>query len=194
MTVPTAAFLSTCQEFITGKVLDAGCGSKPYKRMFPRCEWVGVDTRPVGDVQADIHQLPFEDDSFDSVLCTEVLSECSWPQVVMKELARVLKPGGYIVVSTPNTTAEDESAFFTIKLAGMKALMEMAGLQGVKIGVEGRLFKQEWQDFSRYSKYGMGQPEDLEGWLRQMDERYPSVTIAVARKENGDVELDDPQG
>jgi len=192
LSMPTAAFLTTC-DFVGGRVLDAGCGSKPYKRLFPGCDWVGLDVRPVGDVEGDIHELPFPDEEFDCVICTEVLHLCAWPQVAMKQMARVLKPGGYIIVTVPNTSEEDEATLFNIKLRGLTVLLEMGGFSGVQIGTEGRLFKQEWQDFSRYTKYGVSQPPDIEGWLKQMDTRYPSVTIAVARKESH-VDVDDAQG
>jgi SAM-dependent methyltransferase len=189
LSMPTAAYLSSCP-YVVGKVLDAGCGSKPYKRLFPDCEWVGMDARPVGDVGGDVHEIPFPDSSFDTVLCTEVLQLCSWPQVAMKEMARVLKDGGCLVLTVPNTAAEDNESLWSIKVRGVDSLVSMTGLKGVQIGAEGRLFKQEWTDYSRHFKYGISQPKDLEGWLTQMDTRYPSVTIAVARKEteDGDVE------
>src|SRR5699024_10276075 len=48
--------------------------------------------------QADIHQLPFADDTFDVVFCHQVLHHVADPQVVLQELQRVTKPGGILAV------------------------------------------------------------------------------------------------
>lgn len=61
----------------------------------------GLDTfsySPSIDV-GDMHQLPYEDDEFDSILCAWTLSYSSEPAVAGREIARVLKPGGYAVLS-----------------------------------------------------------------------------------------------
>lgn len=50
--------------------------------------------------QGNIYQLPYEDNSFDLVLCTEVLEHLDKPQVGLKELVRVSKK--YLVISVPN--------------------------------------------------------------------------------------------
>jgi 2-polyprenyl-3-methyl-5-hydroxy-6-metoxy-1,4-benzoquinol methylase len=55
------------------------------------------------DVVSDIHALAavFELESFDFVLCTDVLEHVSWPWVAARELAGVLKPGGTLLLTTP---------------------------------------------------------------------------------------------
>lgn len=53
-------------------------------------------------VAGDAEKLPFADDSFDSVLCTEVIEHLPRPQIAIDEMFRVLKPGGLAVISTPN--------------------------------------------------------------------------------------------
>jgi len=56
----------------------------------------------------DIHrgnldaELPFADRSFDYVTCLEGLEHIENPQQAMREFARVLKPGGHVIVSVPN--------------------------------------------------------------------------------------------
>ena len=62
---------------IGGKVLDVGCGSKPYRELFSATEYVGLDVEQSGhdhrhedvDVLYDGKTFPFPDGSFDSVVC-----------------------------------------------------------------------------------------------------------------------------
>lgn len=53
------------------------------------------------DVVGDIHALPFPDDSQDAIICIAVLEHVEDPIKAMKEMYRVLKPGGYCFVYVP---------------------------------------------------------------------------------------------
>jgi predicted SAM-dependent methyltransferase len=69
---------------------------------------------PIADVKADICHLPFEDDSYDVILCNHVLEHILDDEKAMKELYRVLKPGGWGVFQIPQdlkreTTFEDNT-------------------------------------------------------------------------------------
>ena len=102
-----------------GKLLDAGCGpafiAKELERT--RCAYWGLDGSPhmltlaaqhlppeaaarlaIGDVQ----HVPYPDGFFDSVLCIGVIERTRDDRAVLRELLRVLKPGGTLVVSFPN--------------------------------------------------------------------------------------------
>jgi len=59
---------------------------------------IGLDARQIEDAAA----LPFADGEFDAVLCLEVLEHVFFPAQVVSEMVRVLKPGGYLIVTTPN--------------------------------------------------------------------------------------------
>src|SRR6478672_1516868 len=84
-----------------GRLLDLGAGSKPYAPLyeshFADCTSVDVPHSPHDtdrvDVMAWAHDLPFGDESFDVVLCTEVLEHCPDPPAVMREVSRVLRSG-----------------------------------------------------------------------------------------------------
>ncbi|MBS1964858.1 MAG: glycosyltransferase [Chloroflexi bacterium SZAS-1] len=98
-------------------VLDCGCGMGVYMMMMSRLrnlnivgvdgdvgrlEWAereGVDARLS---RVDIHTLPFADASFDKVLMTEVLEHIAEDRVAMREVFRVLKPGGTLALSVPH--------------------------------------------------------------------------------------------
>ena len=90
---------------LEGRVLDVGCGDKPYERWFAKARgYVGVDVSPGARVDHVIERAvpwPFPDESFDVVLCTQVLEHVSDLAHVLHELDRVLRPGGTLVVTVP---------------------------------------------------------------------------------------------
>lgn len=96
-----------------GKLLDVGCGKMPYKDYVLQHaaiqEYVGLDIedalsydhaiRP--DVTWDGRTMPFEEASFTCAFATEVLEHCPEPEIVLKEVYRVLKPGGVFFFTVP---------------------------------------------------------------------------------------------
>jgi SAM-dependent methyltransferase len=85
------------------RILDVGCGDRPYDALFPSAsEIVGFD-RP-GNAHADVHgeieAIPVEDASFDVVLCLQVLEHVPDPAAAVRELRRVVKPGGRVLATT----------------------------------------------------------------------------------------------
>lgn len=84
------------------RVLDVGCGVKPYYPFFAGAsEYVGVDVEnPAADLQATADALPVGDASYDLVLCTQVLEHSEDPGQVVRELRRVAAPGGRVLAST----------------------------------------------------------------------------------------------
>lgn len=86
------------------RVLDVGCGVKPYFPFFAGRvdEYVGVDIgdNPAADVAGTVEDLPLPDGSFDLVLCTQVLEHCDDPAAAVRELRRVTAPGGRVLAST----------------------------------------------------------------------------------------------
>jgi SAM-dependent methyltransferase len=85
------------------RVLDVGCGVKPYYPFFATAaEYVGVDVQenPNADLTGAVEALPVGDDSFDIVLCTQVLEHVDDPARAVRELHRVTAPGGRVLAST----------------------------------------------------------------------------------------------
>lgn len=96
---------------LSGKVLDVGCGQSPYRHLLgPGAEYVGMDfegsshfayEREPDVTYFDGVHFPLEDASIDHVICTEVLEHCPDPMVIVREIHRVLRPGGTGAVTVP---------------------------------------------------------------------------------------------
>lgn len=88
-----------------GKVLDIGCGEKPYKKFLGEgsryfgMEYQGNSHKP--DVFGDASRLPFKDMAFDAVLFNEVIEHIPDPDKGLEEIYRVLKKGGRLFLTTP---------------------------------------------------------------------------------------------
>ena len=95
---------------LTGKLLDFGCGSKPYQSLFINAsEYIGLDYEGEGhshkdeqvDVLYDGRHIPFPDNSFDSVFSSEVMEHLFNPDEMLPEINRVMKPGAKILITCP---------------------------------------------------------------------------------------------
>src|SRR4051812_8914731 len=92
------------------RVLDVGAGIGQYRSLFAHCEYhahdfaMERDTRgrytPL-DYESDITAIPVPDASYDVVLCTEVLEHVPDPVAAIREMSRVLRPGGRLLLSAP---------------------------------------------------------------------------------------------
>jgi SAM-dependent methyltransferase len=96
---------------VRGKVLDVGCGQNPYKHLLTsgKTEYYGIDIVESGQfgyhnfksLKFDGKRIPFTDEQFDYVLCTEVLEHVEEPQKLVDEIYRVLKSGAAGVITVP---------------------------------------------------------------------------------------------
>jgi SAM-dependent methyltransferase len=91
------------------RVLDVGCGQKPYEPLFSpfTASYVGVDPveNPRAELRGPVEKLPVEDASYDVVLCIQVLEHCDDPSQAVRELRRVTAPGGRVLASTHGVMA-----------------------------------------------------------------------------------------
>jgi SAM-dependent methyltransferase len=106
--------IQTSARYARGRLLDVGCGDKPYERLFaPHIdEYIGVEYQDTYAQSANARKgkadfvysgdrLPFGDASFDTVLCSQVGEHVPDPRAFFKDLARVLKPSGRLIVTVP---------------------------------------------------------------------------------------------
>jgi len=129
-----------------GAILDIGCGVKPYEPLLsaPGDRWLGTDNPPtmqvsyghltLADVFADCQQLPFRDSVFDTVVCTQVLEHVAEPQRLMREIARVMRPGGILLLTAPMLWPlhEEPYDFYRYTRHGLRMLVNAAGLTVVR--------------------------------------------------------------
>ena len=122
---------------LKGRLLDVGCGSMPYRSLFSVDEYIGLDidsdsSRDAGvaDYFYEGNEFPFEDYSFDSILCNQVLEHVFNPDEFIGEVARVLKPGGKLLLSVPFVWDEHEQPYDYARYSsfGLRALLEKQGL------------------------------------------------------------------
>jgi SAM-dependent methyltransferase len=92
------------------RVLDVGAGIGQYRPLFAHCRYetqdFGQEPATIGtytplDYQSDITAIPVADGSFDAVVCTEVLEHVPHPVEALKEMARILRPGGHLFLTAP---------------------------------------------------------------------------------------------
>lgn len=64
---------------------------------------------PIADIHMDIHDIPFEENTFDVVFCNHVLEHVNDDQQCMRELCRVLKPGGMAIMQVPYIPGQEKT-------------------------------------------------------------------------------------
>ena len=100
--------LTTACASLTGLVLDLGGERRSRRGRFrpptgSKLRWLCLNTYPEAwpDVQADVEAVPCSDSCADAIVCTEVLEHVLRPQQVIGECARLLRPGGHLILSMP---------------------------------------------------------------------------------------------
>ena len=82
------------------RVLDVGAGDRPYRELFPDAVTFDLPHNTQADLHGEIGAIPVEDASFDVVLCLQVLEHVPDPAAAVRELHRVVRPGGRVLLST----------------------------------------------------------------------------------------------
>jgi len=126
--------------YASGRMLDIGCGNKPYKNQIGNkvTEYVGCDiiqsSENCVDVLCEATHIPLPDESFDTVISTQTIEHVADHQALVNEAARLLKSGGYFIVSGPMywPLHEEPYDFFRITKHGFRYVLGKAGLEVVE--------------------------------------------------------------
>jgi SAM-dependent methyltransferase len=130
-----------------GRLLDFGCGRKPYRDLFSVSEYIGLDTHTGGhdhagedvDTYYEGRALPFEDNSFDAVFSSQVLEHVVDIDLSLSELFRVIRPGGQILATLPFVWCEHEQPhdFRRYTTFGIEALLARHGFTQIEVDRSG---------------------------------------------------------
>ena len=101
------------------KILDVGCGIKPYAKLFPNDSYTGIDIRGGGhsdsqkmvDKFYDGEHIPYGDNEFDIVICTQVFEHAVKLKELIEEIRRVLKHDGILFFTMPFVWPEHEAPY-----------------------------------------------------------------------------------
>lgn len=120
-----------------GVVLDVGCGTKPYCGLFTAATaYVGLEfdtpenrASKQADYFYDGEVFPFEKESFDGVVCSQVLEHVFNPDNFLQEVRRVMKPGGELLLTVPFLWDEHEQPrdYARYSSFGLRSLLEKNG-------------------------------------------------------------------
>jgi SAM-dependent methyltransferase len=128
---------------LEGDLLDLGCGNRPYRPLLTRISRYVPYDLDVGSSTPEVvgraENLPFASSSFDSVLCTQVLEHVPEPWRTVEEIARVLRPGGKLLLSTPQAEHLHEAPydFYRYTRYGLEHLCQRSGLRLLSIMPQG---------------------------------------------------------
>lgn len=127
---------------LKGRMMDFGCGRKPYQTLFRVDEYIGVDYDNPGhshqdehiDVYYDGKTMPFGAGHFDSIFSSEVFEHVFNLHEIIRELNRVLKPGGLMLFTCPFAFCEHEvpNDFARYSSYGLRHLLQQNGFEIVE--------------------------------------------------------------
>jgi len=151
--------LKLVKKYFRGRLIDIGCGTKPYKDlMVPYViEHKGIDhegtlhDRYNIDLFGTAYEIPVENNSFDSALCTAVLEHLEEPELAIRECFRILKPGGVAIYSVPFIwhLHEEPRDFYRFSKYGLKYLFEKVGFEIIEL----KALSGFWVTFGQLSVY-----------------------------------------
>lgn len=127
-----------------GKVLNVGCGNLYIEGAIN----IDINKNFKIDILADFHKLPFKNNSFDTTLALDVIEHTKHPEILVKELLRVTKENGHIVIECldfdvcKHNWHEDPTHVYYFNYSIFKHLLEPYGFKvfylygGMMVGIK----------------------------------------------------------
>lgn len=141
-----------------GSLLDIGCGEKPYKGLFKNIDtYVGIDFKNYSinkDFKGEVPEqyfaddylntliLPYENESFDNATSFQVLEHHKNPKKMISEVTRIVKPGGYILITVPFLGGIHEEPYDYQRFTqyGLRELFSSNNCEIIEIKEQGSIF------------------------------------------------------
>ena len=187
-------FLAQPKEF--NRVLDLGCGADSlasYSSKQPsNVEWVGIDIKDSPEVkQRDMNNsdnmfsffdginIPFKDNHFDVIYSKQVFEHVRYPEKLLKDSYRVLKPGGYLIGSTSQLEPYHSYSVWNYTPYGFSLLLSEAGynLEELRPSID---------SLTLILRRGLGRPAFFNRWWEKESplNRIISILGVINRKDH----------
>jgi SAM-dependent methyltransferase len=179
-----------------GRLLDVGCGCLPYEQVFAPyvSEYVGLEVEATFSETAaafnsrqphvyyDGERIPFESGTFDTVLSIQVLEHTPDPQHLLGEMARVLRPGGLLILSVPFSFRlhEEPHDFYRFTPHALRHMCAKAGLDSIEVRAQGSLWSVLGHKLNSFLAFRVGDMAAISqalGKLTQEPERPASSRL-----------------
>lgn len=198
------------------RVLDAGCGdginmsilegmlsARGFEPLLVGSDYNDVRLERASDegrrpvVKADLRQVPFSDAAFDVVLCSHVLEHIHEDMVAMREIARIVAPGGLVIVAVPNEgcisarlrnhlvqrsilRTTDHVQFYTA--GSLLARLDEAGLQPIAPVMREGFFLPHMGIYLRFRETAIGRAL-IEATARLVPSQSAGLVVALERRD-----------
>jgi SAM-dependent methyltransferase len=153
------------KENATGKVIDLGCGNKPYLSFFTGkidsyvgCDFVQNKFNSV-NVICDVCEVPFPDAQFDTCFSTQVLEHIKVPEAMILEAFRLLKPGGKLILSAPLYWPEHGEPYDYSRFTryGLNEMLTKSGFTNIQVSENGGAWATAGQSIAHAFMYSTRQ-------------------------------------
>ena len=148
---------------------------------YPNLDYITADLEsPLAKVKMDIHQIPFEPDTFDVAFCNHVMEHVDDDLTAMSELCRVLKPGGWAIIQVPFFNPVPDKTFQDNRISNPRDREKAYGQDD-----HVRLYGKDYPDRLRNSGFQVKEENFVQGLPDEEVLRYAlplSETLYVCQK------------